>query len=177
MCDYCQATEEAHKQLKDIMGEAVAEGLIDRVEGAVTRDECIEMKDEGEKIFFKLLWKARQASGNNEVYILARSLEEEGLEEAAVKARHWVLIQETVEREIELLSLDTVSEILEGLDDIELEERKVVRIDDDPSDLLSKVIDAFKQKQGDVAPFLISRKLENIMTSEINPPEELKAQI
>ncbi|MFB6180439.1 MAG: hypothetical protein ABEJ93_01040 [Candidatus Nanohalobium sp.] len=174
---YREALEQALEELEQILGEEIVKQRVREVKGLEYSDGELEIEGDEEKSFFRFLADIRMFSGNNEVYVIARNLEENSFKDIAEKTRYWVLMQEILDREENLLGKEEALEQVGKVEGLQREGSILVKCSGECHEMMSDLIDSFKEKQGEVAPFLISQRLSNIMTSDIEPPEELAGKI
>lgn len=144
---------------------------LEDVEASVNGDGVEIVGDEME-VFYSFLQSLRGLNDNQKVYGLFDILDsvEEGLSE---EVAYWVLAQEIVEREIVLLGDEAVEKARE-VEGLVIKDIDILGFESDPRDVISRLLEAYKQMQGEVAPFLIGQHIGDISTERIDVPEEIE---
>lgn len=93
-------------------------------------------------------------------------------------ATYYALIEATIEREMDLIGEQEAIELASAVDGLRIDANgTVVELDRDGVNVLGEIVDAYVDATGDVAAFIIARRLEHLIEEDIRLPENVRRHI
>jgi hypothetical protein len=149
--------------------------VIENIENIEINKQEIKIYIDDQKAFYRILTRLRDSGTNENLYTLAEEIEED-YPCIAEEIRYWILAEEILEREISLIG-DKALEKAEEAEGVLLESINILGFNGEPKNAVENLLTKYKEVQGEVAPFLIGKHMNEVSTEKIDPPKELENYI